>query len=387
MTPQWTYRCAGCDAEHPASYVGHCDRCGQPVLAVPAAPVSTVEGPGSGIWRYRHRLPLPDLAGLSLGEGRTPVVAAPVLAELAGVAEVWLKLDHLNPTGSFKDRAVAAGVAHAVAYGAPGVVCASSGNAAASAAAYAARAGLPAIVLVPVGTPAAKVAAAGAHGATILAVPGGYSAAFALGAAICAELGYANVATTYVNPHAVAALRTVGYELHEQVPGLTDVYVPTSAGPLVHGVVAGYRDLGVPVPRPVAAQPAGCAPIARAYQAGRDAVEPWSDVDTRVSGLNDALVGYPGDGTQTLRALRSVHGRAVAVDDDEIDAARRLLAYRCGVHVEPAAAASVAALLRAGTHRPTDRVACLLTGHGMKAGDEPPKISTVDSVEAVRRLR
>ncbi|GAA3513373.1 threonine synthase [Actinocatenispora rupis] len=331
-------------------------------------------------------MPLPDLARLSLGEGMTPVVCAPELAELVGVAEVWLKLDQLNPTGSFKDRAVAAGVAHALANRAPGVVCASSGNAAASAAAYAARAGLPAIVLVPVGTPAAKVAAANAHGARILAVPGGYSAAFALGAELCAELGYANVATTYVNPHAVAALRTVGYELHEQLPGLTDVYVPTSAGPLVHGVVAGYRDLGVPVPRPVVAQPAGCAPIARAYRAGHDTVEPWRHVDTRVSGLDDALVGYPTDGTHTLRSLRSADGRAVALDDDEIDAARRLLARQCGVHAEPAAAASVAALLRPGTHRHSDRVACLITGHGMKAASDPPVLPTVDSVDAVRGL-
>ena len=401
----WEYACAACGVPYAESYVDYCARCGAPVLASragDAAPPTRAGGPDGarGIWRYAADLPLdPAQAWLSLGESGTPVVPAPALAKRLGAGQVWLKLDHLNPTGSFKDRAAAAGVAHALRHGARAVVCASSGNAAASAAAYAARAGLPAIIVVPAQVPANKLAGSLAHHAIPLAVPGDYSRSFALARRLCAELGLTNLATTYVNPHAIAALRSVAFDLVEQVgPRVDWVHVPTGSGPLVHGVAQGFRDLAARgaaagVPRMVAAQPAGCAPIAAAFDAGRDTVEPWPEVTTAVSGINDPLRGYEGDGTLTLRELRATGGSALALSDADILAAQRLLAYELGVFVEPAAAASVAGLFALGersAYGRDDTVVCLLTGHGLKtvgaAEVEPAVVADVPAaVDALAR--
>jgi threonine synthase len=382
----------------PAGWRVHTDPAGVDLLARTDRVPAVRPGHGPGLWRWAHLLPLPPRTELlSLGEAGTPLVEAPRLAAAAGVAEVWLKLEHLNPTGSFKDRAVAVGVADALRRGAPGIVCGSSGNAAASAAAYAARAGLPAVVVCPEDAPRAKLAAIAVHGATLLLVPGDYSRSFALAVDIAAASGFANVTTTYVNPVAVTGLRTVAYELVEQLPGPADrVIVPTSAGPLVHGVRTGFDDAvadgSAPrVPAIVAAQPAGCAPVARAFAGGADAVREWDDVQTSVSGLNDPLRGYAGDGTVTLRAVRETAGIALALPDEDTAAARTLLAEQEGLDVEPAAATAVAALLAlgaAGSLVRRERVVCLLTGHGRKqppptAVSAPVVTSTDDALEHV----
>jgi threonine synthase len=282
------------------------------------------------------------------------------------------------------------------------VVCASSGNAAASAAAYAARARLPAVVVVPDTTPPGKVAVAAAFDAAVLRVPGDYSDGFALARQLCASLGLSNLATTYVNPTAVAALRTVAFDLADRLgaDSLDHVVVPTGAGALVHGVAAGYRylataDPAARVPRVDAVQPAGCAPIARAFERGADVVDPWGTVTTEISGLGDALRGYAGDGTQTLAEVRRTGGVAVAVDDAATGAAARELATGHGVLVEPAAATAVAALAVMadhGTLSADQRIACLLTGHGLKSVAEtagPSRPGTlVESVdEAAETLR
>lgn len=403
----WTYTCASCATPHPPSHVDYCRDCGAPVVAErrafpdpgdapDARPLG--EGPRSlGIWRYADHLPLePSTSWLSMGEGSTPVVSAPALAERVGAGEVWLLLDHLEPTGSFKDRAAAAGVAHAVARGVSAVVCASSGNAAASAATYAARAGLRAVIVVPEATPSGKLAAISAHRPVLLAVPGDYSRSFALARRLCDEFGLTNLATTYVNPVAVAALRSVAFDLYEQLGASVDwVHVPTGSGPLVHGVAAGARDLvrlglATSTPRLVVDQAAGCAPIADAFARGAPEVVAWGEVTTRVSGINDPLRGYVGDGTLTLREVRASGGYAQALTDTEILEARRLLGEEHGLFVEPAAAASVAGLLRLGdrgAYAPGDRVVCLLTGHGLKTASvsavEPAVVTDVDDAVTV----
>lgn len=344
-------------------------------------------GAGRGIWRYGAHLPLRvHESWIGLGEGSLALVPAADLADRLGVRQVWLAVDYLTPTGSFKDRTAAAAVAHAVQHGARGVVCASSGNAAAAAAAYAARASLPAVILVPEATPPPKIATAHAFGATILRVPGDYSHCFQLARQLCAESGFANVATTYVNPTAVAALRTVAFELVQHLEAVDHVLVPTGAGALVHGVAAGFRYLAArretpPVPGVDAVQLAGCAPIVRAFEQGEDTVSPWPHVNTRISGLNDPLRSYPGDGTVTLAEVRHTGGAAVAVDNEETLAAQRWLATQHGVFVEPAAATSAAALsvLSANGRLSADNVVvCLLTGHGLKTLDTASASSPVE---------
>lgn len=350
-----------------------------------------------GILRWRHRLGLPHLPELSLGEGDTPVLELPHLADSVGVASLRVKLDHLCPTGSFKDRAVAAATMAAVAAGSPGLVCASSGNAAVSAAAYAARAGLPAILLTPASTPPEKLKAAGAYGALQLLTPGDYSDSHSLAIKIADQLGLTNVTTTYANPDGITGLRSVAYELAAELGDDVDaIVVPTSAGPLVHGVVNGYEDLhaaGIArlVPRVIAAQPAGCAPIVRAFQEQGEAVRAWESVDTQVSGLNDPLRGYSGDGTVTLNCIRHTNGTAVAVEDEEIITCRSQLAQHHGLDVEPAAATSVAALtplITAGTLKPSDRVVCLLTGSGTRqpAHSTTPPITVDGPDDALQRV-
>lgn len=395
----WRLRCAQCSSEHDAAHAARCTTCGGPVMKERTGAASGITEPDQpGIWRYRSWLGF--AAGserLSLGESMTPLIRDERLAAAFGIGEVWLKLDSLCPSGSFKDRAVAAGVEHAVRTGSTGIVCASSGNAAASAAAYAARAGLPAVIVMPDRTPPGKLAASAAYGARQILVPGDYSVSFALAEELGRRLGYTNVTTTYLNPHAVSGLRSVAYDLAEQLPGdSTAVVVPTSAGPLVTGVVEGYDDLAqaglvAGTPRVIAAQPAGCAPIARAFDAGADEVESWPQVETDVSGLDDPLRGYPGDGTVTLRMVRRSGGSALGLADEVVDAARADLAQHSGVFVEPAGATSVAALgelTERGVLGAADVVVCLLTGHGMKrvpAGvPEPLRSATPD--EAARAL-
>lgn len=395
----WCLTCALCGQSYPDRHASRCTTCSGPVLKSRTGPARyTVNTALPGIWRYAGALPIADTsAHISLGESGTPLLEAPVLAARAGVGRVFLKLDSLCPTGSFKDRAVAAGVEHAMRYGAAGIVCASSGNAAASAAAYAARVGLPAILVVPERTPSGKLAASAVYGATQVLVPGDYSNSFAAAEELAAALGLANVTTTYLNPHAVVGLRSVAYDLYEQLPVPADaVIVPTGTGPLVHGVATGYDDLvelGLVErgPRMMAAQPAGCASVTRAFESGSETVTAWGEVDTTVSGLDDPLRGYPADGTVTLQDLRRTGGLATSLDDGAVDDVRDLLRRTLGVFVEPAAATSVAALLKlgaAGQLGRSDTVVCLLTGHGMKRMPTDPlePLRAADGADAIEQL-
>ena len=232
----------------------------------------------------------------------------------------------------------------------------------------------------------------------MLSVRGDYSASFQLARELSQANRWPNLSTTFVNPFCVAGLSTVAYELCDQSPEPIDcVVVPVGAGPLLQGVYAGYRlleDAGlVPgVPRLVAAQSAQCAPIVRAFESGEDDVKAWSGPVGSVSGLNDALRGYPGDGTVTLRAVRATGGFAVGVDDEEIRSAAAEMATKDGVFVEPAAAVPVAAaakLVSAGSLDDRSRVVCLATGHGLKSRVEvadDPTVSVDDLADAQRAL-
>jgi len=393
----WALRCVACGLEHELGHAAACSSCGAPVNAYRGSGRFVVDERAPGIWQYAETLGLdPCASWISLGESMTPLLSEPRIAERHALGSVHLKLDYLCPTGSFKDRAVAAAVAQARTAGSRGIVCASSGNAAASAAAYGARAGLPVVLVMPAHTPPGKLAASGAYGAVQLLVEGDYSASFAVAAELAHAAGLVNVTTTYVNPFAVRALRSTAYDLYRQLGGAPDaVVVPTSAGPLVHGVVSGFeelRDWGLvdAVPRVIAAQPEGCAPVARAWESGESDVREWGPVTTGVSGLDDPLRGYAADGTLTLERLRASGGAAVAVPDERTDAARRELAVRAGIHAEPAGAIGVAALDLLRERElllPGERVVCLLTGAGFKrpldAAGEPLRAASAD--EALRQ--
>lgn len=352
--------CVACGARYPCSLIYECDACGDILELV------------------RDEESAARLEGLiservSLSEGATPLLRAPndFLAESGFSGRVWFKDETRNPSGSFKDRHVAAALTRAITLGANGVVCASSGNAGASAAAYAARAGLPAIIVVPQRTPLEKMTQIGAYGAQLIKVEGHYSNSYDLALRIAREAGYVNLTTTYINPYGTDALRVVGRELFDQLNGdVPDwVLVPTGAGPLVKGVVQGFADRAGGMPRVVAVQAEGCAPVVDAFEKGLPTVVAWGEPTTIASGISDPLIGYEKDGSYTLRLVRETGGIAVAVSDDEIRAAMRRLSAGTGIFAEPTGASSLAAaekLITAGIIDRSASVVCMVTGHGFK---------------------
>jgi threonine synthase len=364
----------------------------------PAAAALPVEPDAPGIWRHAPLLPplAPD-ARVSLDEGSTPLLALARAGAAVGVSMLRGKDEARNPTGTFKDRCLAVCASVALAEGAPGIVCASTGNAGASAAAYGARAGLPVLILVPAGTPPAKLAQAAVCGGRVVAVEGTYSDAHALARALAAESGWLNATTTFVCPHVVTGAQTVAFELAEELERPDWVVVPIGAGPLLVGIHEGYAELvrrGVvtQTPRLLAVQPSGCAPIVRAF-VEHAPVRAWEAPTTIASGLADPLAGYEEEGEITLRAIRASGGAAVAVDDARTLAALRLLGAGEGLFQEPAGAialAGIEAARRDGTIGDGETVVAILTGTGLKmpqaAFDAARAVATARTLADLRAL-
>jgi threonine synthase len=372
--------CTSCSFVAPLEgFPYHCPVCGGILLFEPAPGLRLSGATGrSGLRRFRGLLPLAAADELiSLGEGDTPLVPANRLAGGLELRSLLLKNETVNPTGSFKDRALATMTSRARAEGFEHLISSSSGNAGVSSAAYAARAGLRATVLVPEATRRSRLDQILTHGSRVVRVRGSTSDTYALARELGSRPGFANLTTTFLSPLAAAAFATIGYELVEQLEGRVPdwIVVPVSAGPILVGVALAYRlarDSGLVdrVPRMVCAQASGCAPIVRAFECGSDAVEPWEATpETAATAIADPLRGYAQDGTLTLEFVRDTGGLAVAVDEPEIKAAVRSLAAEEGVFAEPAGAVPLAALRRlreSGFVRPSDAVVCVITGHGMK---------------------
>jgi len=307
------------------------------------------------IERYRDRLPFAESDPVvTLGEGDTPLVHAPHISELVE-AEVWLKLDGTNPTGSFKDRGMTCAVSAAVREGAKAVICASTGNTAASAAAYAARGGLTCAVIVPEGKIAAgKLAQALMHGARVIALRGNFDEALALVRALTDRQPIALVNS--VNRFRLEGQKTGAFEIMEQLDTLDALCIPVGNAGNITAYWKGFNELEV-APRLFGFQAEGAAPLVL----GRKVDHP----ETIASAIR---IGNPARWEEAMEAMTASRGMVRAVSDTEILAAYRLLAAREGVFCEPASAASVAGLLRYGADG-AHRVACVLTGHGLKDPD------------------
>jgi threonine synthase len=289
---------------------------------------------------------------VSLGEGSTPLVRAPALSERAGT-EVWLKLEGANPTGSFKDRGMTCAVSAAVREGARAVICASTGNTAASAAAYAARAGVTGAVIVPEGKIATgKLAQALVHGARVVALRGNFDQALALVRELVDRHPIALVNS--VNAFRLEGQKTAAFEvldeLEEEVEALC---IPVGNAGNVTAYWKGFQERGA-APRMLGFQAEGAAPLVRG--------EPVAEPETVASAIR---IGNPARWEEAMGAMTGSRGAIRAVSDAEILAAWRMLATLEGIFCEPASAASVAGLLRHGTHG-ARRVVCVLTGHGLK---------------------
>ena len=302
---------------------------------------------------YRDRLPFaPDDPVVSLGEGSTPLVHAPHISALVE-AEVWLKLEGLNPTGSFKDRGMTCAVSAALREGATAVICASTGNTAASAAAYAARGGVTCAVIVPQGKIAAgKLAQALMHGARVIALRGNFDQALTLVRALTDRHPIALVNS--VNEFRLEGQKTAAFELIETLEDELDALcIPVGNAGNITAYWKGFGELGV-APRLLGFQAEGAAPLVHGAQVKHP--------ETIASAIR---IGNPARWEEAIEAMTASRGMVRAVSDDEILAAYRLLAAREGVFCEPASAAAVAGLLRYGADG-AQRVACVLTGHGLK---------------------
>ena len=304
------------------------------------------------IERYRDRLPfaLGDPV-VSLEEGSTPLVEAPVLSERVG-AEVWLKIEGANPTGSFKDRGMTCAVSAAVREGAETVLCASTGNTAASLAAYAARAGVRGAVIVPEGKIATgKLAQALMHGARVIALRGNFDEALRLVRKLAEDHPIALVNS--VNEFRIEGQKTAAFEIAEELDGIDALCIPVGNAGNITAYWRGFQEVGLK-PRMLGFQAAGAAPLVHGH--------PVENPETVASAIR---IGNPARWEQAMDAMTASGGKVAAVSDPEILDAWRFLAHREGVFCEPASAASVAGLLVHGAGD-AERIACVLTGHGLK---------------------
>ena len=304
------------------------------------------------LWRYRELLPVADYARrVDLGEGATPLVRLRRM-QAAG-AELWVKDEAGNPTGSFKARGLSLAVNRARELGAPGVELASAGNAALALTAFAAAAGLPARVAMPDDTPPGIAARCREHGAEVLSCRGTLvEAARMLSRAGGGGAPFWNLSTLR-EPYRAEGKKTMGFELAEQLGWeLPDwIVYPLGGGTGIVGMHKAFAELrrlglvGEKRPRFVAVQMGGCAPIVRAFAHGQESAEPWEDARTRVWGLR--VPRAIGD-FLVLRALRESAGRAVAVDEARLPEVTARAAREEGLRVGPEGAAALAAALDLG---------------------------------------
>ncbi|MFP5351176.1 MAG: threonine synthase [Actinomycetota bacterium] len=317
------------------------------------------------IRRWADRLPVTDATPIvTLSEGDTPLIRSDRLSEEVG-AEVWLKYEGLNPTGSFKDRGMTLAVSKALEEGSRAVVCASTGNTSASAAAYAARAGLVCAVLIPRGNVAlGKLAQALVHGARVIEIEANFDRALEL----TKEMADAHPVTLVnsVNPFRIEGQKTAAFEIVETLGGAPDLHVmPVGNAGNITAYWQGYREArdagwAGDTPAMFGFQAAGAAPIV----AGRVVEDPQT-VATAIR------IGNPASWEGATRAAEESGGAISSVTDDEIIAAQRDLATE-GVFVELASAASVAGLRQLKERGSIGRgatIVCVLTGHGLKDPD------------------
>jgi len=331
------------------------------------------------IEQYRDRLPVTESTPvITLYEGSTPLVPAPVLSSRLG-CDVYLKVEGANPTGSFKDRGMTLAVSKAVESGSKAIICASTGNTSASAAAYAARAGLTCAVLVPQGKIAlGKLAQALVHGARLLQVSGNFDDCLALASKL--SLDYPVALVNSVNIDRIQGQKTAAFEIVEALGDAPDIHcLPVGNAGNITAYWLGYQEdradgNATRTPKMYGFQASGAAPIVT----GKAVLEP-STIATAIR------IGNPASWTKAVDARDESGGLIAAVTDRQILTAYRLLAREVGVFVELASAASVAGLLQeaeAGRVPRGSTVVCTVTGHGLK--DPEWAISTAPSPTTIK---
>jgi threonine synthase len=335
------------------------------------------------LWRYHEVLPVRDEVNVvSLGEGMTPLIPIPSYGSQIGLPGLVMKDEGLLPTGTFKARGAAVGVSRAAELGVKGVAMPTNGNAGAAWAAYAARAGLKSLIAMPVDAPAITRAECVVAGAELYLVDGLIGDAGRLvNAAVRRRADYQEVSTLR-EPYRLEGKKTMGYEIAEQLGWrLPDVILyPAGGGVGLIGIYKAIQEMqalgwiGPDLPRLVAVQADGCAPIVRAFESGAAESEPFPHAHTVAFGitvpkaLGDFLV---------LDAVRATSGTAISVSDEELGAEQHAMAAAEGAFICPEGAACLAAarqLRESGWLTETDSVVVLNTGMGLKY----PEMVSVD---------
>ena len=335
------------------------------------------------IERYRAHLPVSAKTPVvTLLEGNTPLIHSPALSKsLGAAAEVYLKYEGLNPTGSFKDRGMTVAISKAVEAKSVAVLCASTGNTSASASAYAARAGLRSLVLIPSGAIAlGKLSQALIHGAKVAAVEANFDACLAIVKSLAQN--HPITVVNSINPHRIEGQKTCAFEICDALGRAPDYHVtPVGNAGNITAQWKGYREYRqlnriARLPVMLGFQAEGAAPIVR----GKIVQHPRT-IATAIR------IGNPASWQGATTAVEESRGLIDCVSDGEILEAYRLLASREGVFVEPASAASVAGLLKLARsgyfkRRPTRAkrrltIVCILTGHGLKDPERAIKSARV----------
>jgi threonine synthase len=326
------------------------------------------------MWRYAPALPIQHEGSIiSLGEGMTPLLPARRTGARIGAADLLIKDEGLNPTGSFKARGLSCAVSMCVELGIAKLAIPSAGNAASALAAYAAAAGIEAHIFMPKDVPQANFIECMAYGAHVTLVDGLISDCGRIVAERSSREGWFDI-STLKEPYRIEGKKTMGYELAEQLGWeLPDaIFYPTGGGVGMIGMWKAFEEMaalgwiGSKRPKMIAVQAEGCQPVVRAFHEGADRSRFWEGASTVASGLR---VPKPLGDFLVLKAVRESGGTAIAVSDDALIDAGIQLATEEGIFVSPEGAACVVAaerLIQEGFLRPADKLVVYNTGSGLK---------------------
>ncbi|HET7275682.1 MAG TPA: threonine synthase [Longimicrobiaceae bacterium] len=374
--------CTLCGAEYPSEELQRLSPCCQKPLYAryDLAAIRTrlkredLVGRSADLWRYAELLPVRDMRNaIGLGEGWTPMLDTPRLAEELGVGRVLVKDEGQNPTASFKARGLCMAVSRARELGANEVALPSAGNAGSATAAYAAAAGMTAHIVVPRDTPRPILEEMRALGADVELLDGLITDCGARVAEGVREHGWFDL-STLKEPYRVEGKKTMGYEVAEQLGWrLPDAIVyPTGGGTGLVGMWKAFAEMeelgwiGSKRPKMISVQSTGCAPIVRAWEAGAEYAEPWENAQTYASGLR--VPKAVGD-FLILRGVRESGGAAIAIPDEEMARWTEIVGRLTGVFCAPEGAATAAAvpiLRERGVLAADDEVVLFNTGSGLK---------------------
>jgi threonine synthase len=375
--------CSNCTTDYPADCCQtFCYKCKSPLLAQYDLHSAknhldrdSFSARKKGMWRWYEFLPVYNPGNIiSLGEGDTPIINLTSISEELGLSRLYLKEEALNPTGSFKARGMSAAVSKAKELGIQKIVLPSAGNAGGALAAYAARAHLETLIYMPEKTPESNITESKLMGARVELVDGLIDVAGMRAEEQSTKNNWFNM-STFKEPYRVEGKKILGYEIAEYLDWfLPDVILyPTGGGTGLVGMWKAFKELlnlgwleSESLPRMIAVQAKGCAPVVKAFLSGASTCSFWENAHTIASGL---CVPKSFADRIILQILSESNGTAITVSDEEIIQSRSQLAQKEGINACPEGAATLAALkilLKQGNIEPKETVILFNTASGLK---------------------